>query len=179
MKEWDTKSERYLKIARLGLKTNKSKQDYKIYLLEWAQSKKMVRTEFVLVEYKKLYWRIQIFFPQLGTLGFPTLTKFPVQTIPSYLRNRNRFGMCVAPNERPTPWLSFCVFYEWKYEVLHPVKIEEYFWWERALNYKICYEAIDEIKWVQISALIFITISRNTSGDKVGTGTYCHELLRC
>ena len=79
-----------------------------------------------------------------------------------------RFGMYVVPNERPTLWLSFCVFYVWKYEVPHPVKIEEYFWWERALNYKICYEAIDEINWVQISALILLQspeIPRGTKWD--------------
>ena len=37
------------------------------------------------------------------------------------------FGMYVVPNERPTLWLSLSVFYERKYEVLHTVKIEEYF----------------------------------------------------
>ena len=26
--------------------------------------------------------------------------------------NIDQFGMYVAPNERPTPWLSFSVFYE-------------------------------------------------------------------
>ena len=39
--------------------------------------------------------------------------------------NFGPIGMYVAPNERPTPWLSFSVSYERKYEVLHPVKIEE------------------------------------------------------
>ena len=70
--------------------------------------------------------------------------------------NIDQFGMYVAPNERPTLWLSFSVFYVWKYEVPHPVKIEECFWWERALNYKICYEAINAINWVQTSALILL-----------------------
>ena len=37
--------------------------------------------------------------------------------------NVDWFGMYVVPNERPTLWLSFSVFYVWKYEVPHPVKI--------------------------------------------------------
>ena len=79
-----------------------------------------------------------------------------------------RFGMYVVPNERPTLWLSFSVFYVWKYEVPHPIKIEEYFWWERALNYKICYKAINAINWVQTSALILLQspeIPRGTKWD--------------
>ena len=82
--------------------------------------------------------------------------------------NIDQFGMYVAPNERPTLWLSFSVFYVWKYEVPHPVKIEEYFWWEWALNYKICYEAISAINWVQTSALILLQspeIPRGTKWD--------------
>ena len=39
--------------------------------------------------------------------------------------NFGPIGMYVAPNERPTPWISFSIFYVWKYAVLHPVKIEE------------------------------------------------------
>ena len=39
--------------------------------------------------------------------------------------NFGPFGMYVVPNERPTPWLSFSIFFVWKYAVLHPVKIEE------------------------------------------------------
>ena len=79
-----------------------------------------------------------------------------------------RFGMYVVPNERPTLWLSFSVFYVWKYEVPHPVKIEECFWWEWALNYKICYKAINAINWVQTSALILLhspEIPRGTKWD--------------
>ena len=39
--------------------------------------------------------------------------------------NFGPFRVYVVPNERPTLSLSFSVFYVWKYEVLHPVKIEE------------------------------------------------------